>query len=163
MLDEYTIENEGIQSIDLMERAAKALTEAIIERWDTDRPVVVFAGPGNNGGDALAIARMLSERGYLIEAFLFNTKGVLSADCQINKELLEITPNVNFHEITSQFTPPQLTYKHLVIDGLFGSGLTKPLSGGFAAVVKHINVSSATVVSIDIPSGLMGEIGRAHV
>ena len=66
VLDEYTIENEGIQSIDLMERAAKALTEAIIERWDTDRPIVVFAGPGNNGGDALAVARLLSEKGYII-------------------------------------------------------------------------------------------------
>ena len=157
VLDEYTIENEGIQSIDLMERAAKALTEAIIERWDTDRPIVVFAGPCNNGGDALAVARLLSEKGYIIEVYLFNTKGTLSTDCQINKELLEITPGVDFHEITSQFTPPQLTHKHLVIDGLFGTGLTKPLSGGFAAVVKHINASAATVVSIDIPSGLMGE------
>lgn len=156
-LDNYTIENEGIQSIDLMERAATALTEAVIERWDTEYPIVVFAGPGNNGGDALAMARMLAEKSYSVEVYLFNTKGALSPDCQLNKELLEITTGVDFHEITSQFTPPQLTSKHLVIDGLFGSGLTKPLSGGFAAVVKHINASSATIVSIDIPSGLMGE------
>ena len=156
-LDDYTIESENIQSIDLMERAAKTLTEAISERWGTDNPIVVFAGPGNNGGDALAIARMLSEKGYMVEVFLFNPKGVLSADCLINKELIEITPGVVFHEITNQFAPPQLTSKHLVIDGLFGSGLNKPLSGGFAAVVKHINAAASTVVSIDMPSGLMGE------
>ena len=162
-LDAYTIEHEPIQSIQLMERAATALTEAICSRWDTETPVVVFAGPGNNGGDALAVARMLAEKGYKIEIFLFNTKGELSPDCQENKELLEIMDEIKFHEITSQFAPPTLTVDHLVIDGLFGSGLNKPLSGGYAAVVKYINASSATVVAIDIPSGLMGEENTFNV
>lgn len=162
-LDAYTIEHEPIQSIQLMERAATALTEAICSRWDTETPVVVFAGPGNNGGDALAVARMLAEKGYKIEVFLFNTKGELSPDCQENKELLEIMDEIKFHEITSQFAPPTLTVDHLVIDGLFGSGLNKPLSGGYAAVVKYINASSATVVAIDIPSGLMGEENTFNV
>ena len=162
-LDAYTIQHEPIQSIQLMERAATALTEAICSRWDTETPVVVFAGPGNNGGDALAVARMLAEKGYKIEVFLFNTKGELSPDCQENKELLEIMDEIKFHEITSQFAPPTLTVDHLVIDGLFGSGLNKPLSGGYAAVVKYINASSATVVAIDIPSGLMGEENTFNV
>ena len=162
-LDAYTIEHEPLQSIQLMERAATALTEAICSRWDTETPVVVFAGPGNNGGDALAVARMLAEKGYKIEIFLFNTKGELSPDCQENKELLEIMDEIKFHEITSQFAPPTLTVDHLVIDGLFGSGLNKPLSGGYAAVVKYINASSATVVAIDIPSGLMGEENTFNV
>ena len=61
-LDAYTIEHEPIASIDLMERAAQALTKAITERWDITTPVTVFAGPGNNGGDALAAARMLAEK-----------------------------------------------------------------------------------------------------
>ncbi|MBO4315281.1 MAG: bifunctional ADP-dependent NAD(P)H-hydrate dehydratase/NAD(P)H-hydrate epimerase, partial [Prevotella sp.] len=65
-LDKYTIQNEVIRSIDLMERAAKALTAAIMEEWDTSWSVVVFAGPGNNGGDALAVARMLAERNYKV-------------------------------------------------------------------------------------------------
>lgn len=77
-LDAYTIEHEPIQSIQLMERAAHALTEAIINRWDNGTPVTVFAGPGNNGGDALAVARMMAEKGYKVEVFLFNTKGELS-------------------------------------------------------------------------------------
>lgn len=156
-LDAYTIEQEPIDSIDLMERAAQALTKAITERWDSETPVTVFAGPGNNGGDALAVARMMAEKGYTVEVFLFNTKGELSPDCQTNKELIEIMDEVKFNEICTQFVPPNLTARHLVIDGLFGSGLNKPLNGGFAAVVKYINSSPATVVAIDIPSGLMGE------
>lgn len=156
-LDAYTIEHEPIESIDLMERAATALTQAITGRWDTETPVTVFAGPGNNGGDALAVARMMAEMGYNIEVYLFNTKGTLSPDCQTNKERVEMMPEIIFHEISTQFMPPALTENHLVIDGLFGSGLNKPLSSGFASVVKYINASSATVVSIDIPSGLMGE------
>lgn len=62
-LDAYTIENEPIASIDLMERAATALTKAITDRWNTETPVTIFAGPGNNGGDALAVARMMAEKG----------------------------------------------------------------------------------------------------
>ena len=156
-LDAYTIEHEPIESIQLMERAAQALTEAITKRWDSSTPVTIFAGPGNNGGDALAVARIMAEKGYQVEVFLFNTKGELSPDCKANKELVEIMDEITFHEVSTQFAPPTLTSDHLVIDGLFGSGLNKPLSGGFAAVVKYINASSATVVSIDIPSGLMGE------
>lgn len=156
-LDKYTIVHEPIASIDLMERAAIALTNAIVRRWDKSFEIVVFAGPGNNGGDALAIARMLSKRGYHVEVFLFNTKGNLSEECQTNLNRLKTCGSVYFTEISTQFDPPTLTERHLVIDGLFGSGLNKPLSGGFASVVKYINSSKAQVIAIDIPSGLMGE------
>ena len=156
-LDAYTIENEPIASIDLMERASQALTKAIMKRWEAETPITVFAGPGNNGGDALAVSRLLAEKGYQVSVYLFNTKGELSPDCEANKERLADVKNVDFHEVTSQFVPPVLTVDHVVIDGLFGSGLNKPLSGGFAAVVKYINASSAQIVAIDVPSGLMGE------
>lgn len=162
-LDKYTIEHEPIASIDLMERAAHALTEAIVRRWDSSFDIVVFAGPGNNGGDALAVARMLSRKGYRVEVFLFNTKGSLSEECQTNLERLKTCGSIYFTEISTQFDPPPLTEKHLVIDGLFGNGLNKPLNGGFAAVVKYINASKAQVVAIDIPSGLMGEDNTYNV
>ena len=68
-LDKYTIIHEPIPSIDLMERAAQALTDAIVRRWDSSYEIVVFAGPGNNGGDALAVARMLSKKNYRVEVF----------------------------------------------------------------------------------------------
>ncbi|MDR0961308.1 MAG: NAD(P)H-hydrate dehydratase [Mediterranea sp.] len=167
-LDAYTIENEPIASIELMERAAQALKAAFLKHYDAEVPIVVFAGPGNNGGDALALARLLAEDGFSLTVYLFNPSNRLSPDCEQNKErLLAEAGGVEFYEITSQFSPPTLTDKHVVIDGLFGSGLNKPLSGGFAAVVKFINASPARVVAIDVPSGLMGEENsyniRSHI
>ncbi|MBR7086132.1 MAG: NAD(P)H-hydrate epimerase, partial [Prevotella sp.] len=129
-LDTYTIEHEPIRSIDLMERAAKAVVRVIMERWDTRFPVVVFAGPGNNGGDALAVARMLGEQGYNVSVYLFNIHNKLSDECNINKKRLSDGHRVkNFTEVTLDFDPPRLDADTLVIDGLFGSGLNKPLSG----------------------------------
>ncbi len=163
-LDKYTIENEPIKSIDLMERAAVSITAAIMDRWADDVPVVVFAGPGNNGGDALAVARLLGERGYQVQTFLFNISGTLSADCAENKQrLLTKKGHPLFTEVTHEFDPPQLERGILVVDGLFGSGLNKPLAGGFASLVKYINAAKADVVSIDVPSGLMTEDNSYNV
>lgn len=156
--DKYTIEHEPISSVDLMERAAKAITHAIAERWSANTPIVVFAGPGNNGGDALAVARMLADKGYQVRVYLFNIHNNLSADCSVNRKRLNESKKIkSFSEISLNFDPPQLTEDTLVVDGLFGSGLNKPLSGGFASLVKYINQSPSKVVSIDIPSGLMCE------
>lgn len=162
-LDKYTIEHEPIASVDLMERAAEAITEALTLRWDETVPVVAFAGPGNNGGDALAVTRLLLERGYKAVAYLFNVKGKLSPDCQENLTRLRKKHKSAVMEVTTEFDPPALTAETLVLDGLFGSGINKPLSGGFAAVVKYINLSAATVVSIDMPSGLMTEDNTFNV
>lgn len=157
-LDKYTIEHEPISSLNLMERAAKAIARSIEEEWSNRTPIVVFAGPGNNGGDALAVARLLAENGYQVAVYLFNVHNKLSADCASNKKrLMECKKVKDFTEVTVNFDPPQLTENTLVIDGLFGSGLNKPLAGGFAAMVKYINLSPAKVVSIDIPSGMMCE------
>lgn len=163
-LDKYTIDQEQIKSIDLMERSAKVLTMAIAEEWTDRTPVVVFAGPGNNGGDALAVARMLLERGYQVKAYLFNTSGRISADCSTNLSRLRDGIHAEaLVEVTTQFDPPELPKGTLVVDGLFGSGLNKPLTGGFASLVKYINQCEATVVSIDMPSGLMAEDNTYNV
>lgn len=156
-LDEYTIANEPISSIALMERAAKAITNVITERWGAESAIVVFAGPGNNGGDALAVARMLSELGYTPTVYLFNTNGKLSENCAINKQRIIENKNIAFTEISQQFDPPHLTPDTIVIDGLFGTGIKRPLSGGYATLVRYINQSPAQVISIDMPSGLMAE------
>ncbi len=162
-LDAYTIDNEPIASIDLMERAATAIAAAIMEEWGADTRVVVFAGPGNNGGDALAVARLLTVRGYRVETFLFNIHHSLSDDCSANKGRLEAMGQDSLlHEITGDFTPPRLSADTVVIDGLFGSGLNRPLSGGFASLVRYINRSGAHVVSIDMPSGLLAEDNTAN-
>lgn len=157
-LDQYTIEHEPIRSIDLMERAAKTLARAISDMWPAETPMVTFAGPGNNGGDALAVSRLLAEQGYQINVFLFNINQKLSDDCATNKlRIVESKRVKQFTEVTQEFDPPKLDAQTVVIDGLFGSGLNKPLSGGFASLVKYINQSAAKVVSIDMPSGLMAE------
>ena len=161
-LDKYTIEHEPIASIDLMERAARAITAAIQQQWPQGTPVVVFAGPGNNGGDALAVSRMLAEKGYSVDAYLFNVHGHLSDECAKNRDRLISEGLIHrFTEVSNNFDPPKLTEQTLIVDGLFGSGLNKPLEGGFASLVKYINQSPARVVSIDIPSGMMTEDNAA--
>lgn len=157
-LDKYTIEHEPISSIDLMERASKAMTYAITEQWSALTPVVVFAGPGNNGGDALAVARLLADQNYRVSVYLFNIQNNLSADCAANRQRIVDNKKIkSFTEVTVDFDPPKLDDKTLVIDGLFGSGLNKPLTGGFASLVKYINQSPSYIISLDIPSGLMTE------
>ena len=159
-LDKYTIEHEPIRSIDLVERAARAFVHEFRRHYSRPLRVVVFAGQGNNGADALAIARLLHEEAYHVETYLFNPTNHLSPDCDENKRRLLCMERVEFVEVVSDFEPPLLSDHDVVIDGLFGSGLNRPLSGGFAAVVNYINHSEAQIVSIDIPSGLFGEDNR---
>lgn len=159
-IDAYTIEHEPIPSLLLMERAAAALTRAIAE----DAPqgsFAVFAGPGNNGGDALAVARMLAVAGRTVDVWLVAPDGRLSPDCAANLQSLKAMQSGNFalalHIVDSGFNAPQVAEGTTVIDGLFGSGLTRPVTGVFADVIHYINGCNGRVFAIDIPSGLMGE------
>ena len=138
LLDQLTLEYEPIDSIDLMERAAEALTEEISKTVSPDRRLYIFAGPGNNGGDALATARLLLGLGYQPAVYLFNTMPShhLSTDCARNCDRLRATGITQFYEITNQFTPPEIQRGDVIIDGLFGAGLHDPLSGGFASLAR---------------------------
>lgn len=157
-LDRATCEAQKIDSLELIERAAEAVSCELISRFLPSRRIVVIAGPGNNGADALGVARMLIEQGYKkVEVFLFNIKGKLSHDCEEERKKLITLDGVDFTEITREFTPPYLDRNDVVVDGLFGSGLRVPLQGGFVSVARYINESGAYVVSIDVPSGLFGE------
>ena len=156
-LDQYTIDNEPIESIDLVERASVAFVNEFCHHYVKQNRVVVFAGQGNNGADALAVARLLQVEGYRVVVYLLNPAQRLSVDCEINKQRLLVDGAVKLIEVIDDFTPPDLTERDVVIDGLFGSGLSRPLSGGYAAVIRYINQSEAKVVSIDMPSGLFGE------
>lgn len=161
-LDQYTIQNEPISSIDLVERASTVFVHEFCRRFSKQTRVIVFAGQGNNGADALAIARLLKDECYKVETYLFNPTEHLSFDCELNKQRILGMEQVEFTEVVSEFTPPTLTDRDVVIDGLFGSGLNRPLTGGFAAMVQYINQSDATIVSIDIPSGLFGENNQTN-
>lgn len=155
-LDQYTIEHEPIASIDLMERAANALFEAFKGAFSYLESICILAGQGNNGGDALALARLLLNSGYPVTVLLIHT-GNLSHDCDINRQrLLSTYPN-SLNELNENFIAPIVSDKTILVDGLFGSGLSRPLTGIFAQAVQWINQTGCTVVAIDIPSGLSGE------
>lgn len=158
-IDRYTIEVEGVSSLDLIERVAEGVADEICARWRPSKPTVIFAGPGNNGADALAAARLLCERGFHPAVYLFNIGGdKLSADCTAQRDrLVQAFPEADFHEVVSRFSLPEITQNTLVVDGLFGSGLREELQGGFKSLVQYINDESRTVVSIDIPSGMFGD------
>ncbi|MCH5228783.1 MAG: NAD(P)H-hydrate dehydratase [Muribaculaceae bacterium] len=157
-IDKATCESQGITSLELMERAASAVCCELVSKFHPTQRFVIFAGPGNNGGDALAVARLLFEQGYKkIEVFLFNVMGKLSHDCNEERKLLSDIEGINFIEVTKDFTPPELSEKDVVIDGLFGSGLKGPLQKGFLTLVNYINDSEAYIVAIDVPTGLSGE------
>lgn len=159
-LDAFTIQENDIESIELMEQAALQVVKFITHRYpQRDRQIAIFSGPGNNGGDGLAVARLLYHEGYNnILTFLFNTNNALSEDCQTNADRLnEECPEVLFTEVQQQFEAPTLNKNVLIIDALFGIGLNKPLGGGYAALVRFINAIQGDVISIDMPSGLMCE------
>ncbi len=157
-IDRYTIEHDNVDGLELMERAAMAVTYEIESRFRPSKRIVIFAGSGNNGGDALVVARMLYEHGYRPEVILFNVKSShLTQSCQICRDRLLQMPDVDFTEVVGTFTPPELGPNDVVIDGLFGTGLRTPINLGFATLIRYINESGAFVISIDVPSGLCGE------
>ncbi len=160
-IDQYTIDHEPIKSIDLMERAAAQLTGWYVRHFKTDRRVLVFAGPGNNGGDALALARMLADRQYRVRCYLLKF-GKLSEDCAINRLRLMNQSLVEFSALSEGDELPEIEDGDVVVDGIFGSGLSRTVRGFPAAVIRHINENAARVVSIDIPSGLFGEDNRGN-
>lgn len=154
-LDAYTIKNEPILSISLMERAAKVCSGWVIDKYPVNTPVSVFVGPGNNGGDGLAIARMLADKGFDVNVYICGNK--LSNDSLINYERLLIQKLTFIKFIIASEDFPRLKSNELIIDALFGAGLTRPLTGLFNDIIQFINRSSAKVIAIDIPSGFFSK------
>jgi len=156
-IDNYTIQHEPIRSVDLMERAATRLTDRFVRDYKVNRPVLVFAGPGNNGGDALAMARLLSLRQYRVAVFLVTSSGRLSDDCQVNLERIREATSVTVNLIQDKADFPVIQPGEVLVDGLFGSGLTRVVEGIYRELIRHLNASGNSIASIDIPSGLFGE------
>jgi len=157
-IDAYTIMHEPVSSIDLMERAASGCTEWIARNIPATSPVVVFTGPGNNGGDGWAIARLLADKGFdnLLLVHLRISK-IISHDSEINRERLISQGKVPVKYVEKEDDFPKLESTDLIIDALFGSGLTRSLEGLSLQLVRYINESGCRVISIDVPSGLFGE------
>lgn len=154
-IDKYTIQNEPIASIDLMERASIAFYKRFVYLFPHGN-VSVLAGPGNNGGDALAVARMLIKDGRSVQVFMLASEDKLSEDAKLNySRLKQLKDCIQVFQSEEQFHG--IWEESIIIDGLFGSGLNRPLDGLAASLVRYINTSDYSVVSIDIPSGLFGE------
>ena len=151
--DQYTIENEPISSIQLMERAARAVVQWFTGYFSPGRRVLVCCGTGNNGGDGLAIARMLLHNNWDVEVWVAGDEGHASPDFTNNRQALEgLLPIQNLNSGSVEQFP--LDSACIVIDALFGTGLSRPVSGISAELIRQINLSGATVVSVDLPSGL---------
>lgn len=162
VVDAYTIKHESIPSIDLMERAAMACTNWIIEHKGSYKLISVFVGPGNNGGDGLAITRQLADKGFKMKVYLIHITSHLSQDAAVNFKRLQKQGKVEIVNIKENDPLPEINPKSLVLDALFGSGLSRPLGGLAADVVKHINQSGAEIIAVDIPSGLFGEDNESN-
>lgn len=156
-LDRYTIEHEGVTSVELVERAAATFVSTFKRLYAPSHRIYVFAGPGKNGADALAIARLLLDSQYVVDTILFNISGHLSDECAELKDALLEADRSRLYEVNDTFEPPIITDDAVIIDGLFGTGLNRPLTGGFASLVGWINSCSCPIVSVDIPSGLFAE------
>ncbi len=155
--DQYTIQNEPIQSIDLMERAASQCVEWLTLHFNQKSIFYVFCGVGNNGGDGFAIARLLLEKGYMVKTYTLLFSHKFSADCEKNKANLEAHyPNHCFSvENMTQF--PSIPKDAILIDAIFGTGLNRPLKGFVEEIVLKLNSTHNTILSIDMPSGLQAE------
>jgi len=154
--DQRTIAEKKITSVALMERAAQAFTHWFSQKFSKlERKILICCGPGNNGGDGVAIARLLYEQQYSVAVWIVSPENKLSPDFQANKQRL---PNsISVTTITDKSNIPNVVSFDIIVDGLFGTGLARPVSGIFAAVINSINSTAAVIVAIDVPSGLYSE------
>ncbi len=154
--DQYTIANEPIASINLMERASQAFVDWFELNFDKSRRVHVFCGTGNNGGDGLAIARMLLEKEWRVTTTTINNSGKSSNDFAVNHDRLAAMCTI--HNVEAGEKPHfSIKQNDLVIDAIFGSGLSREVSGIHAEVIVAMNESGAEIVAVDIPSGLFAD------
>lgn len=158
--DVFTIENEPISSVELMERAATACYQWLIQNNFVEKHFCVFCGNGNNGGDGLAIARLLIQNNCRVTTYILEFGKIGTDDFQTNLERLhQLSTDIHFIQSAEFF--PVLSNDEIIIDAVLGSGLNKPLQGITEALVKHINNSAALKISIDLPTGLFADKSSA--
>jgi ADP-dependent NAD(P)H-hydrate dehydratase / NAD(P)H-hydrate epimerase len=155
--DRYTIENEPVLSVDLMERAGRACAAWLNSKFKTSTLFTAVCGTGNNGGDGLVIARLLSKQGYHVSVIIVPVGQGNSKDFEANLNRLSETGIIAEYYTKSKTGFTNSDPKHVIIDSILGSGLSRPLEGVVLQVVQMINDSGNQVISIDMPSGLFSE------
>jgi NAD(P)H-hydrate epimerase len=155
--DAYTIKHEPVDSIDLMERAAKACSRWMMKNLENTDRIKIFCGLGNNGGDGLAIARLLAKKEYRVEVFILRYSDKSSEDFDINLENLKYQKKVKINEINTKEDLPKALDCEWIVDAIFGSGLSKPVTGFVGDVINYMNRQTSKILAIDIPSGLFAD------
>jgi hydroxyethylthiazole kinase-like uncharacterized protein yjeF len=163
-VDRVAIEEIGVPGLVLMENAAIGVADAIGRSFPEVDSVIVVCGPGNNGGDGLALGRQLSVRGYRVQLVLVMSGRAPTADASIQLKIcrklgismMEVCVADDVGRLINEFR-----HADLIVDALFGTGLKRPLEGLLTDIVTAVNLASAPVVAVDIPSGLEG--GSAKV
>jgi NAD(P)H-hydrate epimerase len=154
--DDYTITHEPIESVDLMERAGNACVEWIVRSSYERKAFHVFCGKGNNGGDGLVIARLLLQLRKEVDIYILEHGAPGTPAFQTNLQRLhKCTHRIHFIQAADAF--PKIENNDVIIDALFGIGLSRPVEGLAAVLIAQINQSGNTIISIDIPSGMYAD------
>ena len=160
-IDRRAIDGLGIPGLDLMESAGRSTYEMIVEYYGAvaNNRVMVVAGKGNNGGDGCVIARYLKENGAHVEIFLLSIKKDLKGDAEVNfKRAVEAGISVREVQDPADLLIPDDTW--LIVDAIFGTGLSGEMRSPYAAIINKINETGIPVVAVDAPSGLNGATGE---
>lgn len=155
--DEFTINNIPIASIDLMEKAARAFVKCFMkDEFNASKSIAIFCGKGNNGGDGLAIAHILTDNGFKnVKVYILNFSNKESVDFKINLQRLnESKCKISYINTIGDLKNVKTD---LIIDAILGSGLNKPLDGFYADVVKYINKLNTKIYAVDVPTGFPSE------
>ncbi|MDL2260295.1 NAD(P)H-hydrate epimerase, partial [Deltaproteobacteria bacterium OttesenSCG-928-K17] len=169
-LDRLAIEDFGLPGIVLMENAARSIARAAFDFWPDwpEKPsAAVLIGPGQNGGDGWALARIFSARGFRVKCFLVKAAGkIITGDAAINMKVAEKL-GLDIEAIEdADFSFSHWNSFDLLIDALFGTGLDRPITGPAEAVLKSLGLAQgrggkkARVLAVDLPSGLSGDSGE---
>ena len=151
--DRYTIDHEPIRPIDLMERAAEACVQHIIKNSKEPADYILISGKGNNGGDGLAIARLLADSGFSLHVYVLEYTDSASDDFILNLERLKSQAKANVMHINSA-DDIELNDQSTIIDAILGTGINKPTEGLIAEVIDKVNKSGLRVIAVDVPSGM---------
>ncbi len=155
--DAYTIKNEPIASIKLMERASIQCVKWLENNLARQDEIYIFCGPGNNGGDGLAIARLMADKGYVVKAIVLRFTDKYSVDFKTNYERLLKQAQSEVIELKSMKDFPIVSKGSFIIDAIFGSGLSKAAKGLVGDVIDKINELDCITIAIDMPSGLFAD------
>lgn len=151
--DAFTIKHEPISDINLMERAATELFEWITANTEPGNELIIFCGTGNNGGDGFALGRMLAESDFRVTIYTLKHTDKMSPSCAANFKRANSLSKIKMIDLFKDSPLPEIKGSDVIVDAIFGSGLTRPVKGLPGKVIGHINASKAIVISIDTPSG----------